>query len=176
VTPSPTDLAELAAKYERLAELRREKERDGTVPERAVFKALATRFPGVLNELDTLTLGEIDTRAEALDAAARGAAIEPWMAWIHGYHALLRAALGIKARTARSREIAPARVHSLADDASREAGLEIDAAFVRAVVRPAGGRILPVVYARLAVEHGVTADAIADALFPRRRARRSSPL
>jgi hypothetical protein len=172
MSPGPGELAALARKYALLAALRRAKAADGTVPERGVLKAIANHFPGALNELDTLTLNELDGRAAALAAAAESGPPEPWMAWIHGYHALLRASFAIKARALVEGVPSPERAASMASDVSRKAGVQIDAAFVEAVLRPAGGRVLPVVYARLAASHGIAADVIADALFPRRRARR----
>ena len=175
VSPSSADLLRLAGKYQALGELRRERARGAAVPERAVFKALADEFPGCLNELDTLPLEEIDARAAALAAAAAGGPILDWMAWLAGYHALLRAALRIRIRSTRStrstegRTVDEARATSLAEDAAAHSGAAIDAAFVRAVLRPPGGRINPVVFARLAHLHGATAATIKRALFPHAR-------
>ena len=142
------------------------------MPERAVFKALASEFPGCLKELDTLPLEEIDARAAALAAAASGGPILDWMAWLAGYHALLRAALRIRirsTRSTRSRTVDEARAMSLAEDAAAHSGAAIDPAFVHAVMRPPGGRINPVVFARLAHLHGATAATIKRALFPHAR-------
>lgn len=167
--PSPADLLRLARKYRTLGELRRERARGAAVPERAVFRALADEFPGCLKELDTLLLSEIDARAEALAAAAEGGPVLDWMAWLAGYHALLRAALRIRIRSIKSRAVDDARARVLAEDAAACSGAAIDEAFVRAVLRPPGGRINPVVFARLAHLHGAEAAAIKRALFPRAR-------
>jgi hypothetical protein len=169
VPPSPAVLLRLAEKYQALGDLRRARARGEAVPERAVFKALADEFPGCLNELDTLLLEEIDARASALAEAAAGGPTLDWMAWLAGYHALLRAALRIRIRTARSRALDEARAASLAEDAAQHTGAAIDPAFVQAVVRPPGGRINPVVFARLAALHGAPAATIKRALFPRSR-------
>jgi hypothetical protein len=162
-------LLRLAEKYRVLGALRRARARGDAVPERGVFKALAAEFPGCLNELDTLALEEIDARGDALAAAAAGGALLDWMAWLDDYHALLRAALRIRIRTARSRVVDEARARELAEDASKHSGAGIDPAFVQAVVRPAGGRILPVVFARLALLHGAPAGTIKRTLFPHSR-------
>ena len=172
VPPSPAALLRLAEKYRALGARRRARARGDAVPERAVFKALADEFPGCLNELDTLALEEIDARAEALAEAATGGELLDWMAWLDGYHALLRAALRIRIRSTRTRAIDDARAHDLADDASKHSGAAIDPAFVYAVLRPAGWRILPVVFARLGLLHGAPAEAIKRALFPRSRGER----
>jgi hypothetical protein len=162
-------LLRLAEKYRTLGELRRARAEGQAVPERAVFQALAEEFPGCLNELDTLPLDEIDARAAALEGAAAGGPILDWMAWLAGYHALLRAALRIRIRSTQRRDVDDARARDLADDASAHAGEVIDPAFVQAVLRPAGGRIIPVVYERLARLHGAPAATIKRALFPRGR-------
>jgi hypothetical protein len=162
-------LLRLAEKYQTLGALRRARAAGGEVPERTVFQALAEEFPGCLNELDTLQIEEIDARAAALAAASRGGLVEPWMTWLAGYHALLRAALRIRIRTTKSRQVDDARLKILADDAADHSGAAIDPAFVQAVLRPPGGRIIPVVYDRLAALHGAPAATIKRALFPRSR-------
>ena len=169
VPPSPAVLLRLAEKYRTLGELRRARAAGAEVPEKAVFQALAGEFPGCLNELDTLPIEEIDARAVVLAAAARGGPVEAWMTWLAGYHALLRAALRIRIRTTKSRDLDDARAQSLADDAAAHSGAAIDPTFVQAVVRPPGGRIMTVVYARLAALHGAPAAVIKRALFPRSR-------
>ena len=167
--PSPAVLLRLAGKYQALGDLRRARAQGHAVPERAVFKALAGEFPGCLNELDTLPLEDIDARAEALVLAAAGGPVVDWMIWLAGYHALLRAALRIRIRTTRIRAIDDARAREIAEDAAAHSGATIDPAFVHAVIRPPGGRIIPVVYARLAALHGAPAAEIKRALFPRSR-------
>ena len=167
--PSPAVLLRLAEKYQALGDLRRARAQGFAVPERAVFKALAEEFPGCLNELDTLPLETIDARAVALFAAAAEGPVLDWMGWLAGYHALLRAALRIRIRSTRAREINAARAVELAEDASAHSGAAIDAAFVQAVLRPPDGRIIPVVYERLAALHGAPAEAIKRALFPHSR-------
>jgi hypothetical protein len=162
----PEELARLARKYEALAALRRAREGGASPPEAAVFKALARAFPGCLNELDTLPLDVIDARAAALAAAAAGGPTEPWMTWLSGYHALMRAALRIKPRVARGQALDDARASALASDAAAHAGVDVDAAFVRAVAHPPGGRLVAVVFARLAVTHGSAAATIKRTLFP----------
>lgn len=163
----PADLGRLAQKYEALAALRRARARGEPVPEPRVFKDLARAFPGCLNELDTLPLDLLDARAAALAEAAAGAPVAPWMAWISGYHALLRAALFLKPRAARGLD--DARAAALAREAAAHAGTPIDAAFVRAVAAPPGGRVVSVVLARLAAADGRSPDEIKRALFPSSR-------
>jgi hypothetical protein len=92
------------------------------------------------------------------------------MAWMLGYHALMRAALRIKIRLSRRRDLDDERARALAEDASSFAGVSVDEAFVRAVAQPPEGRIARVVYARLELASGAPREAIRAALFPRRGA------
>jgi hypothetical protein len=162
-------LERLARKYETLAALRRARARGEPVPPAAVFRALASEFPGSLNELDTLPLELIDERASALRAAAASGSVEPWMEWLAGYHALLRAALALKPRVARAPELDDARVDELVGFVTRETGVRVDASFVRGVAHPPGGRLVAFVFARLAEMHGCPAASMKRALFPRSR-------
>ncbi len=171
---SAEELARLAGKYETLAALRRARARGEPVPPASVFKALARAFPGSLNELDTLPLEDIDARAEALSRAAAGGEQEPWMEWLSGYHASLRAALLVKARLARplpdeatAEQIAREVSERLAREAPGAALGPIDAALVREVAAPPGGRLVTLVFSRLERLHGCPAEIIKRALFPR---------
>jgi hypothetical protein len=174
--PSLRSLARLARKYRTLGSLRRAKARGEAIPERAVFRDLAAEFPGALTELDTLHLDEIDRRADLLERAAEGGDIDPWMAWLHAYHALARAALHIRLRGARARgdararplepAIDPSMATSLAAAASERSGIPVDDAFVQAVLRPPGGRVNAVLYERLSIAFGVPAPVIKRAIFP----------
>jgi hypothetical protein len=167
--PSAGELALLARKYETLGALRRARARGEPVPAAAIFRKLAREFPGCLNELDTLLLEDLDARAAARGRAAAGGPVEPWMAWLSDYHALLRAALALKPRVARGPSLDDARAERLASEASVEAGASIDAAFVRAVAAPPGGRLVALVFARLEQTYGTPAATIKHALFPRSR-------
>jgi hypothetical protein len=165
------ELGRLARKYETLAALRRARARGEPVPPPSIFKALAREFPGCLNELDTLPLDTLDARAAALALAAAGGPVEPWMEWLSGYHALLRAALALKPRVAPV-PLDDARAERLAREASAalgEGAAAIDAAFVRAVADPPRGRLVALVFARLEEMHGCPATAIKRAIFPHGR-------
>lgn len=144
------ELARLAEKYRKMGALRRSLPDQITDENRASLRQIAAAWPGALRELDTLPTDEIDRRAETLAQAAAGGAVEPWMIWMHGYHALMRAALEIKRRP----NALPAGV---------------DEEFARAVRRPPHGRLMVAVFDRLAVEHGVDRATIWDALFPPRK-------
>ncbi|MDC0743437.1 hypothetical protein [Polyangium mundeleinium] len=171
--PSREALAALEGKYAEIAALRRARDRGEPLPARAVFKALAERFPGALHELDTLPLDVVDARLAALQAALAGGVIEPWMAWMASYHALLRAGLHIRIRTTKDRARGGERASELAAEASAHAGIEIDVTFVHAMLRPPKGRLVGVVYARLEALFGEPAASIRATLFPRLRDRRA---
>jgi hypothetical protein len=142
---------------------------DDSAEERARLRAVAAEFPGALRELDTLPTDELTRRAEALEAAAAGglpALIEPWMIWLDGFHATLRAALAVK--SAQAQDAAPDRAAI-----ARDTGVDVDDAFVAAVAAPPHGRLLVVVFDRLAVVHGLPARTLWDALIPPRKGPRA---
>jgi hypothetical protein len=87
----------LARKYRRLVELRGRRDGSGPATTRAELRAVAAEFPGALRELDTLGAPELQRRAVACALAAGGGPTEPWMAWIDGFHALMRRALQVRA-------------------------------------------------------------------------------
>ncbi len=137
----------LARKYRVMSELRAAGAGDETPEERAALRALAAEFPGALRELDTLTSDEIAIREQALADAASGGPVENWMAWMHGYHLLMRDALRVRRGTAS----------------------DIDARFAAAVRRPPSGRIMSAVFERLSELFGEPQKLIWDTLFPPRK-------
>jgi len=174
--PSREELLALAEKYETLLLLRRARTNGEPIPERAYFKDLADRFPGVLHELDTLPIELLDARARTLQSAAETNLIEPWMAWMIGFHALMRAALRIRIRSLKEREPTEARALDLAADARNLSGALVDVAFVRSVLRPPRGRITAAVYEALSSTFGEPSAVIRAAIFPKRRDRLSPPV
>lgn len=149
--------AALARKYRVMAELRRAGAPDALAEDRARLRALANEFPGALRELDTLPTEEIERRATALESGA----LEPWMVWLAEFHELMRVALEVK-RTLP--DVKAARATAV------RAGLE--AAFADAVAAPPHGRIMVVVFDRLAQKHGAPAKQLWDTLFPPRKGER----
>jgi hypothetical protein len=144
------DAAALARKYAALVELRRRRDAGGPPSGGGALRALAAEFPGCLRELDTLGLAELERRAGATATAAAGGPPEPWMAWIGGYHALMRDALALR-------------------DPARAPTVVADAAFAAAVHAPPHGRVVVVVLRALAARFDVPAATISAALFPARR-------
>jgi hypothetical protein len=169
--PSPPrdDLSALADKYRQLATLRAA--RDRTTEDRsdpAVLRRLAQRHPGCLRELDTLGLPELQRRARLTEAAAAGAAHEPWMAWIWAYHRLMQATLLVK-RTLATLGPDPAARARLLDEAGQLAGWALEETFLDQVDRPPHGRLGVLVLRRLATLFDAPAAEIARTLFPPRR-------
>ena len=145
------DLRALARKYQRLLAWRGQRD-EGSSATRDELRALAAEFPGCLRELDTLGATELARRALACVGAAAGtAASEPWMAWIDGYHRLMR------------------RAYAARDRRARGVSGETDDDFEQAILSPPGGRMGVVVLRALASRFGVPAPTIAAALFPPRR-------
>ena len=155
-------LTGLARKYRTMADVRREKLRTGLHTPREAMRSLAREFPGSLRELDVLPIVEVDRRATALEAAALDPGLaQPWMRWMARQHALLRAALRIKAH-GRSEPIDP----ELAARLAAEEG--VDVRFALRCARPPGGRLNALVLERLIEETGESAEVLQAALSPRR--------
>jgi hypothetical protein len=173
--PTADELRAVSRKYEALAALRRDYQREGKTGERSSLRALAREFPGVLRELDRLPLDQIEERAKLLAGAAEGlVSPEPWMAWMVAYHAAMRAALFVRASTAPAqlgakKPFDASAARTIAVKASESSGILVDNAFVCAVVRPPGGRLNRAVFDRLGHEFGVPPDELWEALFPARR-------
>lgn len=150
-------LAELGEKYRTLLAWRAQKQRDGSEPERAAFRALARRFPGALRELEVLSSETLERRALELEACARGereAAL--WMLAIESFHRWMRVALRVKARS-----------HYSSPD---EAAASHDAAFVQRLLARDTNRLRPVVIERVAVELNVEPSVVAHIVLQREHA------
>jgi hypothetical protein len=160
--------SDLRRKYDLLVELR-EGRRPGA---RDCLRALAAEFPGALRELDALPLEALCARRAALDDVPPA----PWVAWIAGYHGLMRVTLGLKRVMPARRELEETRVTALANEASTQWGARLDEAFVRAVQRPPRGRLGPLVFEVLGARFGEPPAVIWQALFPTARADRFEPL
>ena len=169
--PDAETLAALTRKYQTLLELRQARDRRGhgsvgsgvaVIAQRQRLRDLAQEFPGCLRELDTLSAAEIDRRVQALALTAAGGVLEPWMAWIADYHALMRTVFQLKnaGRTDGKDQKAAAMVASSATT---------DAALVEAVRQPPQGRLGIVVLRTLGARFGVAPERIAATLFPPRR-------
>ena len=160
----------LARKYRSLLSLRSAHERDGVVADRARLRALAAEFPGALRELDSLSIDEMLSRAGALEAVGLGARVEPWMTAMAGYHALMRAALGIRRAGG-----APEAVRAEVDALRAATGITLAAADLAAIARPPQGRLGVFVFARLGSALGRPPEELWQAMFPTGRADRFSP-
>jgi len=147
---TPDRLDAIARKYRALVALRARRDGGGAPATRDELRALATEFPGCLRELDTLGPGELGRRAAPAAAAAAGAAREPWMEWIVGYHALMSEALAVRAQAATG------------------AAADRDA-LAAAALDPPEGRLNVMVLRELGARFGVAAATIAETLFPLRR-------
>ncbi|MBK6535908.1 MAG: hypothetical protein IPF99_42160 [Deltaproteobacteria bacterium] len=160
----------LARKYRSLHSLRVAHQHDGAAPDRARLRALATEFPGALRELDALPTEEILARVGALEAVGRGAVVEPWMTAMAGYHALMRAALGIKRAGGD-----PTAVRAEVDALRSATGITLDELDLAAIARPPRGRLGVFVFGRLGATLGRPPEELWQAMFPTSRADRFAP-
>jgi hypothetical protein len=155
-------LETLRAKYDEMLAMRlaHDSGEENAAHARARMAELATQFPGALREIDDLELDVIRARISQLDAVLRGAgAVEPWMEAVALFHALARGALWAKrwlggrktVNSAITRQYEDYAAHNL--DANEALAWADDLARVAA---PPRGRILDLVFARMARTLGTT--------------------
>jgi hypothetical protein len=148
---------------------------EDTMRVRPRLSDLASRFPGALREIDRLELAEIERRIATLDAFVQGAAAaEPWMGAVARFHRLARGAIGAKRWLDRRRVVddsvwaafdreVPALAFSEEIDSWRDE--------LASIAAPPGGRVMDLVFQRLARELDVTEPEARELVFGRRRAR-----
>lgn len=165
-------MAALRDKYAELKRLRDAAASGQPQDPRRALAALARRFPGALRELDELPIARLEARLCELQALVQqGAAAPQWVRLQIGYHAWMRVALDIRRRAAAYQGAARAQaiVRELADNYRPEPDepelAALDQATVEAILKPAGGRLNPWVFARVAQLHGVEPSQVERALF-----------
>lgn len=157
------ELRRLRDKYERILVLRRAHERARADPSyrepdpRPAMALLAEEFPGSLREIDVLPLALVEARIEALGRAERQpSTTERWMQAQARFHRLARAVLATKRWLAGRRDITP-----LTSVLAHDLPVGIDAADAKwlalelaRIATPPRGRLMDLVYAKLAEELG----------------------
>ena len=171
----------LRDKYERMLRLRllhaRARAEPGFVEPnpRAAMAELARDFPGALREIDELPIDVIRQRIDAVAAAERDSSrIEHWMNAHIGFHRLARGALAAK-RWLEGRPLTPQLEAEFAGAAAAMPNADEAAAWasdLAAIAAPPRGRILDLVYARLARELGTDVASARAAVMPSRRSLR----
>jgi hypothetical protein len=158
-------LEQLRFKYDEMLAMRlaHEAGQDTEAEARQRMAQLASRFPGALREIDDLELGAIRERIRQLEAVLAGEhAVQPWMEATALFHALARGALWAK-RWLAGRKVADGAV-------ARTLALELEAAAgsasfadalvwagdIQHVASPPRGRVMDLVFARMARALGVT--------------------
>jgi hypothetical protein len=132
---------------------------------------LAARFPGALREIDDLELAEIRRRIAGLDSLLEASGEEePWMAPVALFHDLARGALALKRRLAGRRDVDQALVDRFTAEAQslpcpeEMQGWLTDLA---TIASPPRGRVMDVVFARLARELGIEEAVARNLVFGR---------
>ena len=123
---------------------------------RARMARLSSQFPGALREIDDLELTEINLRIAAVEAVLRGdREVEPWMEAVAMFHALARGALCAKRWLAKRRrvdaEVERAYIAAVPALEFPEEARSWAAQLAR-IASPPRGRILDVIFARMARE------------------------
>lgn len=177
-------LADLRDKYVEMLAMRLEHasgdEDEVQVPRR--MARLAAKYPGALREIDELEIDVIRARIAGLEAALVGQSdVEEWMHALAVFHALARGALYAKRWLAGRRRVDAglARMYE-----GQAASFEFSADALQwsgdlaRIARPPRGRLLDLVYARVALHLGTTQERARTLVFrPRKRkdARGSRP-
>ena len=178
-----TDLRALRDKYERMLRLRllhaRAREEPGFVePDpREAMAELARDFPGALREIDELPVDVIRQRIAALAAAEVDTSrAEAWMRAHASFHRHARGALAAK-RWLEGRPATPdliaafARALPTLQNAKDAAAWADDLAVVAS---PPRGRVMDLVYQRVAAELDIDVAAARASVMPSRRSRRGA--
>ena len=172
-----TDLRALRDKYERMLHLRELHSRARTEPgfvepdPRPAMAALARTYPGALREIDELPLALIHARVEELAAAEVDAAKAlPWMEAQSRFHSLARGALAVK-RWLEGRRWTAALERDFAlvlPTLPNPVDAHLWAGDLEAIATPPRGRLMALVYARLALDLGVDVTSARAAVLPPR--------
>jgi hypothetical protein len=141
---------------------------------RARMARLSSRFPGALREIDDLELNEIELRIAAIDVVLREEGeVQRWMEAVSLFHSLARGALCAKRWLARRKHVDAQVERAYAAEASALAFPEEArrwSADLASIASPPRGRLLDLVFARLAQELSISERAARTLVFglPRR--------
>jgi len=169
------DLRALRDKYERMNRLRELHARARAEPgfvepnPRAAMADLAHAFPGALRELDELPIEVIRARIEELSAAEHDPSrVAQWMTTLVRFHALARGALAAK-RWLHGRPLTDALISSYSRVVMALPHGTDAAAWTQdlaAIAKPPRGRLMDLVYERLALELGMDVASARAAVTP----------
>lgn len=169
------NLRQLHVKYTEMLRLRRLALSDPSHDPTLDMVALARSFPGALRETDLLPLAVVEARLAMLEAAIRGdAPPTPWMGASLRFHSLLRGALVAKRFLAGRRVIDEATLAAFAAHAASEPAPDEILAWqdsLAQVADPPRGRVLDLVFERLASTLGTTDDEARALVFSKNRKR-----
>jgi hypothetical protein len=176
VRVSRSALEELLAKYAQMLAMRiahasgQEDRREARVR----MAELAFRFPGSLREMDDLEINEIRRRIKLMyEVLGQNHEVEPWMEALALFHAMTRGALCAKRWLGRRKRIDAAVEQAFALNIPSLAFPEDARAWTGNLARiasPPRGRLMDVVFARLAESLGLSEHAARRLVFgaPRR--------
>jgi hypothetical protein len=180
-----TDLRALRDKYERMLRLRQlharaKEDPDFVEPDpRTAMADLARLYPGALREIDELPLDVIRARIDDLSAAEHDRSrVAAWMNAHATFHRLARGALAVK-RWLAGRPLTPELSRTFGTALATMPGSEDARSWagdLAAIARPPRGRVMELVYVRLARELALdVSEARAAVLAPRASLRRRRP-
>lgn len=177
-----SSLEQLRAKYGEMLSMRlaHESGSEDEADARERMAELASRFPGALREIDDLELDAIRARIAHLDRVLRDDAagdepVEPWMEAVVLFHGLARGALWAKRWLAGRKSVDPSTASAYETAASR-VGVGVEALAwsddLAAIAAPPRGRVMDLVFARVARILGTTEKEARLLVFGRPRNQR----
>jgi hypothetical protein len=163
--------AELLSKYAEMLSMRVD-HHDGTEDPARVrprMVDLASRFPGALREIDALELAEIRRRIAVLEAFLETAGEEQeWMEAMALFHRLMRGALGAKRWLAGRRHVDGAILQAYVRESMKMPFPEECREWtgdLALIASPPRGRIVDLVFGRIARHLGTTDEAVRVLVF-----------
>ncbi len=169
------NLRQLHVKYTEILRLRRLALSDPSHDPKLEMVALARSFPGALREMDLLPLGVVEARLAMVGAVIAGdAPPTPWMDASLRFHSLVRGALVAKRFLAGRRAIDETTLAAFVAHAANEREPDESLAWqdsLALLADPPHGRLLDLVFERLATRLGTTEDEARALVFSKNRKR-----
>ncbi len=168
-------LEELRGKYAAMLAMRLEHDTglEDATRARERMAELASKFPGALREIDDLEIKAIRARIAQLEEVIRGErAVEPWMEAIALFHSLARGALCAKRWLAGRKRVTDAIARAYerqVGDLAFPGDASVWAGDLASIAEPPRGRLMDLVFDRIALELGTSEREARHLIFGVRR-------
>lgn len=157
---------DLLAKYRSLVTLRTAAYAAQPRPARAVFRALAGRYPGVLRELDRRSFADLQARVTTLERVLAG--VEPPPQWLRVqalYHGFMRAALRLRPHLRLEQSPVEQVLEAYVPAMDEPSHSVLSGPWLARIARPDGGRLNPVAYSYVAEQLRMAPEEVERLVF-----------